>query len=88
MPEVMSEIRILCSTQATPDLPLITAGSTRSKVRDLLRETLMEVCSQPGLRPIIDQLLLEGFEPVFLENYKVCLELEQEAKALGYDRLQ
>jgi ABC-type phosphate/phosphonate transport system substrate-binding protein len=73
-------LRVLTWTDATPGLPLITAGRTDAATIGALRDALADVASAP--------LLLSGVEFVPLSAYEAILALEQRARALDYPVLR
>jgi ABC-type phosphate/phosphonate transport system substrate-binding protein len=82
-PEV--PLRILAWTRPTPGLPLITSAHTDIATLRALREALSAAIADPGLADARAALRLAGFAPP--QDYRVILEIERNAEALGYAEL-
>jgi ABC-type phosphate/phosphonate transport system substrate-binding protein len=83
-PDLVRRTRILGWTEATPGLPLITAGDTDDATIEIMRQALGRIATEPTYAWIRDTLLLDGFERVPEADYDHVLALERRAIALGY----
>ena len=80
-------LRVLCWTDATPGLPLITSVQTDAVTRQILLAVLDRVMVSKTMTPVRTALLLTGFVVLPIAAYDVILSAERKACALGYPRL-
>jgi ABC-type phosphate/phosphonate transport system substrate-binding protein len=66
---------------------LVTSGATDDATLALLRAALDEIGSAPAHAGLRDRLLIDGFDPVPVEDYDEVMALERRAVALGYPTL-
>lgn len=86
-PRERAGLRVLAHTTPVPGLPLVTALATTDDDVARLRSAFAAACADPELAPERQAMLLDGFAVVPLEDYAVMLEMEAEARALGYAEL-
>jgi ABC-type phosphate/phosphonate transport system substrate-binding protein len=85
LPELAQRVRQIGVSASSPGLPLIAANSVPFDTVQALRSALSEaVRSQPERAK---RLRLKGFSTLPLANYERIVQLESEARALGYARL-
>lgn len=82
-PEVTRGIRVVGHSDLYPGLPLITSAQTSDATLAALRAALANVMQDPALAATREALFIEGFEPVELSAYQVCLDMRDHAFALG-----
>lgn len=87
-PALAAQVRVLAWTEATPCLPYVTAASTDAATARTLRETLARACARAALEPVLDRLLIEGFDCDPDPGFGAVLELERRAAALDYPALR
>jgi ABC-type phosphate/phosphonate transport system substrate-binding protein len=87
-PASVAGLRKLCDTAWAPNLPYITAGATGEAQLVLIREALSESLQDPRLADDCDAMALAGIEIRPLTDYGRIVEMEEEAKALGYPELR
>ena len=82
-PEVTRGIRVMGQSDFYPGLPLITSAQTSDATLTALRAALVDVMQDPALGATREALFIEGFEPVELSAYQVCIDMRDRAFALG-----
>ena len=80
-------LRILAETAKTPGLPLITRADAGDGEVAALREALGQLAIDPAMAKVRDALGLRGFEILPESAYDRVLDMEREARSLGYPRL-
>jgi hypothetical protein len=68
-------------------LPLITSAETSNADLADLRAALEQAVQSSALAPTLRALFIRGFEAVDLAAYQVCLDMQDQALALGYPSL-
>ena len=76
-------LRAFGQTEAYPGLPLITSLQTPPSVLAALRRGLHAVASDAAYAAVRAPLLISGFVPTQLADYRRCLDMQQEAFSLG-----
>jgi ABC-type phosphate/phosphonate transport system substrate-binding protein len=84
-PDVTSGIRVLGESAPYPGLPLITSLTTSPASLQALREALAWSANAPALAQARANLLIQGFEPMRVEDYAVCQAMRAAAEAAGVD---
>jgi ABC-type phosphate/phosphonate transport system substrate-binding protein len=87
-PELLTGIRVLTETPLSPALPLITRAHATAKEIATLRDALRAVAREPTLARVRHTLGLGDFEVLPVRAYDRVLELERQATALGYPRIE
>jgi ABC-type phosphate/phosphonate transport system substrate-binding protein len=87
-PAAVAGLRVLAWTAASPGLPLITSVRTSPETRDKLAQALDDVAADAALAPVLDALLIDGFEQLPLRAYDSVLDLERLACRFGYNILR
>lgn len=82
-PEVTHGISVLAQSDLYPGLPLITSAQTSDATLAALRAALVHVMHDPALAATREALFIDGFEPVELSAYQVCVDMRDRAFALG-----
>jgi hypothetical protein len=72
----------------SPALPLITRAHATAKEIATLRDALRAVAREPTLARVRHTLGLGDFEVLPVRAYDRVLELERQAIALGYPRIE
>jgi ABC-type phosphate/phosphonate transport system substrate-binding protein len=83
-PELTAGIRVLATTALAPMPALVAAAGTPPEQIARLREALVAARQRPWFAALAEVLLLEGFAPVSLANYRVLLQWQREAQAAQY----
>ena len=86
-PDLVSGIRVLCWTAATPTPPLITSLNTSPDKVATLRRALTEALDDVGA-DTRRRLRLTGFTALSIDDYGVLMDAERAAGDLGYPKLQ
>jgi ABC-type phosphate/phosphonate transport system substrate-binding protein len=86
-PAVAQGLRVLDWTAATPGLPLITAAGATAQTLHALRAALAAAASDPNLAATRETLLLRGFSVLPIRRYQLTLDVETQARTLGYPEL-
>ena len=76
-PALSADIAVFAQTGAYPGLPLITSLRTPAQTVAALRECLALVATGPQYAELRAPLLISGFETTTLDDYAVCLHMEQ-----------
>jgi ABC-type phosphate/phosphonate transport system substrate-binding protein len=85
---VREHTRILAATHPSPAIPFVTSAATPLDVVATLRAALVRLGSEPEHAGIRTRLKLHAITPPNEPAYPRLLELEREAAALGYPRLE
>jgi ABC-type phosphate/phosphonate transport system substrate-binding protein len=83
-PALLSGLRVLDWTVASPGLPYVTARDTDTATLRRMRGALHDAVSDPALQSVRETLLLAGFDEEVDENYTEVRALAAEAAAHGY----
>jgi ABC-type phosphate/phosphonate transport system substrate-binding protein len=83
-PRLREDTRIIAQTAAAPVGPYVTRASASNDLIARLRGGLAQAVHDSGLAAARADLLLGGIEVLPIENYERIVQLEVEAKALGY----
>ena len=83
-PRLVENLRILCVSEPCPALPLITAATTGDADIERLRAAFAAACADPALASARGALLLDGLEIRPIADYDRCLQMEAQARRLGY----
>jgi ABC-type phosphate/phosphonate transport system substrate-binding protein len=86
-PDVCAGLVVIGQSAPYPGLPLITSTQTSDADLAALRAALSAAVQSPALAPTRQALFISGFDVVELTAYQVCLDMQQEALALGYPAL-
>ena len=86
-PALVAQVKVLCWTPASPNLPYVTARATDERTLGALRSALAAVVSDRLSRPICERLLLKGVDLRPDMSLKRPRELETGAAELGYPEL-
>jgi ABC-type phosphate/phosphonate transport system substrate-binding protein len=84
-PELAEKVRQIGVTAASPGLPLIASNAVPAETVKALRSSLFRTVSEQPDRA--RRLRLKGFSVLPLADYDRILQLENEARAVGYTRL-
>lgn len=76
-PALSADISVFDQTAPYPGLPLITSLTTPPATLQALRECLAAVARDPAYAALRAPLLICGFEATSLDDYGVCLQMEQ-----------
>lgn len=87
LPEICHGLCVVGESAPYPGLPLITSLETSDADLEALQAALMETMQSPTLAPVLRSLFISGFDRVDLAAYQVCLDMQDQALALGCDRL-
>ncbi len=83
-PELVRGVRVLESTALAPMPALVAAAGTPAQDIARLRAALLAAPARPWFGSLADALLLEGFEPMGVEDYAPTLGWARAAEAAGY----
>jgi len=83
-PAITAGVRVLAWSEASPGLPLITAAATDDQTVSILQAALTDIAADRIVRPVLDALLIDGFDTLSLDVYKRIAALERDAVARGY----
>ena len=86
-PDVCAGLVVIGQSAPYPGLPLITSARTSDADLAALRAALLAAVQSPALAPTLQALFISGFDVVELAAYQVCLDMQQEALAMGYPAL-
>ncbi len=82
-PELTRHIRVLDQSPPYPGLPLVTAAGTSDATLATLRAALQQLVLDPALAQVREDLFITGFEALDYPAYQVCLDMRDQALALG-----
>jgi ABC-type phosphate/phosphonate transport system substrate-binding protein len=83
-PQLTAGVRILESTDTAPLPAFVTATSTPGEVMAALREAFVAASRRDWFAPFGEQLSIEGFAAVDLDDYAQTLEWHDAARAADY----
>jgi ABC-type phosphate/phosphonate transport system substrate-binding protein len=86
-PQEVAGIRILCQSEAVPNLPYITAQATTADVISRLRDGLRSAIGDPHLTATRNALLIADMADVPISTYDRIMTMERSAIAAGYKDL-
>ncbi len=86
-PELTRHVRVLDQSHPYPGLPLITSTATSDATLATLRAALQRLVLDPALAQVREDLFITGFEALDYPAYQVCLDMRDQALALGCDTL-
>ncbi len=81
-------LRVLCWSDPSPGLPLITSTRTDAATRHAVTSALDRVVESAAMAPVRAALLLTGFCALPLATYDTVFAAEQNARELGYPHLR
>ena len=87
LPEICHGLCVVGESAPYPGLPLITSAETSDADVAALRAALGQAVQSTALAPTLRALFICGFEAVDLAAYQVCLDMQDQALALGYPSL-
>jgi len=80
-------VRVLCWTQPSPGLPLVTSRDTDDATVAAIRAALGDSAEDTSLAGLRDTLLIDGFDVLSESAYESVLEIERGAIELGYPQI-
>ncbi|MHA1553404.1 MAG: phosphate/phosphite/phosphonate ABC transporter substrate-binding protein [Alphaproteobacteria bacterium] len=83
-PENLQGTRVLCETGSVPAPPFITSATTDREHAALLTEALKATISDDTSREARNSMLLNGVEPLSLQDYDSIVDMEGQALSYGY----
>lgn len=86
-PDSSTGLRVIGQSAPYPGLPLITAAGTSDGDLAALRTGLGQAVQSAALAPTLKALSIVGFEAIDLAAYQVCLDMQDQALAMGCARL-
>ena len=86
-PDSSTGLQVIGESAPYPGLPLITAASTSDGDLAALRTALGQAVQSAALATTLGALFIGGFEVIDLAAYRVCLDMQDQALAMGCDRL-
>lgn len=86
-PQLISHVRIVDWTPATPCLPFVISRHASETTVAAVRYALETICSDPALAPVRDTLLLESVDLTPDTTFGRVLELERQADRWRYPTL-
>jgi len=87
VPELLSGLKIIAQSPAAPGLPYVTARATSDDHLKHLQEGLFNAIADPNLSTARDALFISGAGGLTDTDYARILEIERDAKALGYSEV-
>jgi ABC-type phosphate/phosphonate transport system substrate-binding protein len=86
-PDSSTGLHVIGESAPYPGLPLITAAGTSDGDLAALRTALGQAVQSAALANALGALFIGGFEAVDLAAYQVCLDMQDQALAMGYPSL-
>jgi ABC-type phosphate/phosphonate transport system substrate-binding protein len=86
-PDIVAATRVLCWTEASPSLPLMTARAVDESIVAAIRSALRSTIEDPALDDVRNRLFLEGFDFAPDEDFTIVRGLALRAAELGYPDL-
>jgi ABC-type phosphate/phosphonate transport system substrate-binding protein len=83
-PELASQIRIIATTDPAPMPLLVASADCPQDIIAALRSGLFAFGSAVACSGLRDRLCLEAFAPVMVDDYRLTLRWDQEAREAGY----
>lgn len=87
-PDALAGTAVIAQTPSAPGLPLITALARDVDNLARLRRALADVSADESLRPVLDALLISGFEVLAEDAYDRITDMEQACQDAGYPDLK
>lgn len=82
-PELTRGIHVIGYSAPYPGLPLITSGMTSVATLGALREALTLASTDVVQSSLLQELFITGFSALEIGDYKACLDMRDEAFAVG-----
>ena len=86
-PDSSTGLHVIGESAPYPGLPLITSAETSNADLAALRAALEQAVQSTAMAPTLQALFIRSFEAVDLAAYQVCLDMQDQALALGYPSL-
>ncbi len=86
-PDLVAGLRCLAETARAPCLPYITSSQFGLDVKAVIAEAVQRVFSSSQTQKCRERLRIRGFSELDEDNYAVIINMEAEARALGYSAL-
>ena len=86
-PQATEGLCIVATTEAYPGLPLVTAKGTSAAEIALLQSVMRALMDNAAAQPILQALNIVGFEVPQASVYQRCVDMRENAQALGYPLL-
>lgn len=86
-PELAKGLRPVLWTSRAPGPPFVTGRDTPSEVVAALLDAFKDLEEDRNARPILDALLIAGFNPLPKAQYRTVLHFQQIASSQGYGAL-
>ena len=80
----LSGTRVLGLTAPAAGLPYITSAASSAQTVERLCDALRAALEDPALAYAREALLLEGVQWTTLDDYRAVLQMEMDARELGY----
>ena len=87
LPDICEGLCVVGESAPYPGLPLITSMNTSDADMAALRTALGQAAQSAALATTLGALFISGFEAIDLAAYQVCLDMQDQALAMGCDRL-
>ena len=87
LPDICEGLCVVGESAPYPGLPLITSMNTSDADMAALRTALGQAVQSAALATTLGALFISGFEVIDLAAYQVCLDMQDQALAMGCDRL-
>jgi ABC-type phosphate/phosphonate transport system substrate-binding protein len=87
-PELVERVAVVAESPASPCLPFIASGSLPPSTIPAVREALFAALDDPSLAEARAALSLKGARAAMRADYGRIIELESDAAAAGYSRLE
>lgn len=82
-PESTQGLVVVGQTEAYPGLPLITSLQTPAATVAVMRQVLAQAVQDPALQALHQALFIKNFVVLEPAHYQVCLDMRDQALALG-----
>lgn len=82
-PVLFTKIKVLEQTPLTPGLPLITRLNTSDRELKNIQDALAASMHDDSLADVRSELRIKDFQPIDIEAYNVCLEMQRSAESMG-----
>ena len=83
LPDICEGLCVVGESAPYPGLPLITSMNTSNADLAALRAALGQAAQSAALATTLGALFISGFEVIDLAAYQVCLDMQDQALALG-----
>ena len=87
-PDLIKSVAVVADSPVSPGLPFIVSGRLPAPTLALVREALFSALADPALARARAALGLTGARPAAPRDYARVLEIERDAAAAGYPRLE